>query len=69
MKKNYEELELKVITFTSEDIITASGEECTKVLCRDLVIPCNVQCMVECRVVECTDMICKRLGCMDMCEM
>ena len=51
MKKNYEELELKVIRFASEDVITASGEECTKVLCRDLVIPCQVQCMVECRVV------------------
>ena len=27
MKKNYEELELKVIRFTSEDVITASGDE------------------------------------------
>ena len=27
MKKNYEELELKVINFASKDIITASEEE------------------------------------------
>ena len=27
MKKHYEELELSVIRFASEDVITASGEE------------------------------------------
>ena len=39
MKKNYEELELKVIRFASEDVITASGEEqCPKLICM------NVEC-------------------------
>ena len=65
MKKNYEELELKVIRFASEDVITASGEECTKVLCRELAIPC-LQCEVACRPVSeiCTSLL---QPCMDKC--
>ena len=71
MKKNYEELELKVIRFASEDVITASGDgECKNLICKDLI--CTkvlVPCTDMCRVVECVEMICKSLGCMDMCEM
>ena len=66
MKKNYEELELKVIRFASEDVITASGEEeCTKVLCRELAIPC-LQCDGVCRPVSeiCTSLL---QPCMDKC--
>ncbi|MBQ6425483.1 MAG: hypothetical protein IJJ92_01590 [Clostridia bacterium] len=34
MKKHYEELELRVIRFASEDVITASGEEeCLRLIC------------------------------------
>ena len=58
MKKNYEELELKVIRFASEDVITASGEECTKVLCVDMV----------CKDKICLDMVCKDKICVDMIE-
>ena len=39
MKKNYEELELKVILFPAEDVITAStadgGDNCDKLGCVD----------------------------------
>ena len=71
MKKNYEELELKVIRFASEDVITASGEQtCPPIaICTDKAIPC-LQCTGnQCRLVECVDMICKRLDCMERCEM
>ena len=61
MKKNYEELELKVIRFASEDVITASGEEeCTKVMvCKDKI----------CIEMICMDKICTDMiePCMDKC--
>ena len=65
MKKNYEELELKVIRFAQEDVITASGEDiCTKVLlppCGEIFIPCNVECHVGCFRLECPEInICIR---------
>ena len=70
MKKNYEELAIKVIRFVSEDVITASGvEPCREVICKDkfcreLVLP------------PCLDKECKYLGepcplnpCLDKCVM
>ena len=59
MKKNYEELELKVIRFAQEDVITASGEDiCAKVfICNNVLIPCNI----ECRTIVCRALVCEAL--------
>ncbi len=61
MKKNYEELELKVIRFATEDVITASGDEpCTKVAipCTKVIFPCIDKLCIEkiCKYKECIDL-------------
>ena len=51
MKKIYESLDVDVIRFDADDVITTSSQDCDSDKCTTIVTPCNPE--------LCTDCVCK----------
>ena len=48
MKKQYKDLELEVVDFAAEDVITASGDPgCPKLICTAVLTPCPHGCKCD----------------------
>ena len=61
MKKEYKDLELEIVRFDAEDVITASGDPgCPKLICTAVLTPCPHG------ICECDRAMCECKG--PMCE-
>ncbi len=63
MKKEYKDLEVEVVDFEAEDVITASGPACDpdKAPCPEVLVPICPMKEAPCKIIGCMDM-CPKLG-------
>ena len=64
MKKEYKALELELVNFDAEDVITASGGcDPDKVPCNIVLVPCDPMSCMCLNANQCMEVICRPMEC------